>query len=187
MKLLFSMFFVVIVMVSGCSNVNDEEKAAVIKTIQQATLESDIPSEDIFYTNEMDDSAFSLFQSPNGYGILNFSNTENGLVYQGNSGFEYTTDIETTSFTFSQSTWHKVETSLEKESFYATVFLGEVFDPKINLIIVEYDNLKEEASIVKNKERRFWNLLSKQDDGNETLKRISAYSSDGRLLNEIEY
>ncbi|RDW17459.1 hypothetical protein [Oceanobacillus chungangensis] len=185
MKLLFSIFFVVIVIVSGCSNVIDEEKAE-IKTIQQATLESNIPSEDIFYTNEMDDSAFSLFQSPNGYGILNFSNTENGWVYQGNSGFEYTIDIEKTSFTFSQSTWHKGEISLENESIYTTVFLGEIFEPKINRIIVEYDNLKEEANIVKNKDRRYWNLLSKQDNGDETLYKISAYSSDGKLLYERE-
>ncbi|RDW19441.1 hypothetical protein CWR48_08050 [Oceanobacillus arenosus] len=182
-KLLFSIFFVVIVIVSGCSNESDEEKLE-IKTIRQAALDSDILSEDIFYTNEMDDSAFSLFQSPNGYGILNFSNTENGWLYQGSSSFEYTIDFETTSFTFGQYTWHNEEISLEKENYYTTVFLGEVFDPKIERIIVEYDNFKEEASIVKNEDRRFWNLISKQDDGNETLNKISAYSSDGKLLYE---
>lgn len=183
MKLLFSIFLGLIVIISGCNKVNDEEKSE-FKTIQQATLESNIPSEDIFYTNEMDDSAFSLFQSPNGYGILNFSNIKSGWVYQGNSSFEYTDDMETTSFTFSQSTWDKEEFSLEKENFYVTVFMGEVFDPKIERIIVEYDDLTEEASIVKNKERRFWNLVSKQDDGNETLNNITAYSSDGKLLYE---
>jgi hypothetical protein len=84
-KLLFLIFLVFTVIISGCSNVNDKEKVES-KTIQQATLESNIPTADIFYTNKTDDSAFSLFHSPNGYGILHFSKKENGWVYQGNSG-----------------------------------------------------------------------------------------------------
>ncbi|WP_249871776.1 hypothetical protein [Oceanobacillus saliphilus] len=183
MKLLLSIFFVIIVFVSGCSDVNDEEISET-NVIQQVALESNISSEDIFYTNEIDDNGFSLYQSPNGYGILNFSNTENELVSQGNYSFEYTANMETTSFTFSQSTWHKGEISLEKENFYSSVFFGEVFDPKIERIIVEYDDFTEEASIVKNKDRKFWYLISKQDDGNETINKITAYSTTGKLLYE---
>ncbi|MFP3919233.1 hypothetical protein U5N28_15635, partial [Lysinibacillus telephonicus] len=70
----------------------------------------------------------------------------------------------------------------DKDSLYTMVFLGEIIDPKINKIIVEYDNIKREASIVKNKDRRFWYLLSEQEDGNESVNMVSAYSSEGKLL-----
>ncbi|WP_147533272.1 hypothetical protein [Bacillus marasmi] len=181
MKFLFSILFVLILIISGCSNVDDEIKTEQ-KTIEQASLESDIPSANIFYTEEIGtQEAFSLFQSPNGCGVMNFSKSKNGWVYQGYSSFQY--DIEDiSSFTLSQSSWHKGEISLNKESYYSTVFLGEIIDPEIDKIIVEYDNMNGEANIVENNGRRFWYLLSEPDKGYDSVNTISAYSSDGKLL-----
>ncbi|WP_227940408.1 hypothetical protein [Alkalihalobacillus deserti] len=136
MKSLFAIFFVFIMIVSGCSNVVDDTKTQ-FKTVQQATLESDIPLADIFHTEEMDETAFSFYQSPNGYGILHFSLKEDGWDYQGSSGFMYSTDTDINPFSFSQSTWHKGEVSIDNERSYTTVFLGEVGDPEISKITVE--------------------------------------------------
>lgn len=181
MKLIFSILFVLIVIISGCKNVDDEIETE-LNTIQQASLESGIPSADIIYTKEItDNDAFSLFQIPDGYGVLHFTNKEDGWGYRGHSGFQY--DIgDITSFTLSQSAWHKGDNSLDKDSLYTTVFLGEIIDPDIDKIIVEYDNINREASIVKNKDRTFWYLLSEQEDGNESINMVSAYSSEGKLL-----
>ncbi|WP_207634119.1 hypothetical protein [Halalkalibacter urbisdiaboli] len=71
---------------------------------------------------------------------------------------------------------------MENESFYTTVFLGEVADPEISKITVEYDNTQKDAILIQNKERKFWYLLSEQDDGNERVGMVSAYSSEGVLL-----
>ncbi len=130
----------------------------------------------------MDETAFSLYQSPNGYGVLHFSKKDDGWDYQGSSGFMYAVDTDIKPFSFSQSTSHKGEASLENESFYTTVFLGEVADPEISKITVEYDNTQKDAILIQNKERKFWYLLSEQDDGNERVGMVSAYSSEGVLL-----
>jgi len=180
MKFLFPIFFVFIIIISGCSNIVDDTNTQ-FKTVQEATLESDSTLADIFHTQEMDKTAFSFYQSPNGYGILHFSLKEGGWDYQGSSGFMYsTTDIKP--FSFSQSTWHKGEVSIDNESSYTTVFLGEISDREISKITVEYNNTKREASLIKNNERTYWYLVSEQDDGNERVDMVSAYSSEGELL-----
>ncbi|MGD6803777.1 hypothetical protein [Rossellomorea aquimaris] len=180
MKSLFVIFFVFIMIVSGCSNVDD--KKTEFKTVQQATVKSDIPLDDIFHTEEMDVTAFSFYQSPNGYGILHFSLKENGWDYQGSSGFMYSTDTDIKPFSFSQSTWHKGEISMDNRSSYTTVFLGEVSNPMISKITVEYNDNQRDATLIKNNERTYWYLVSEQDDGNERVGVVSAYATDGKLL-----
>ncbi|MFD2627626.1 hypothetical protein [Oceanobacillus kapialis] len=181
MKSLFAIFLVIIMIVSGCSNIDGDTKTE-FKTIQQATLKSDIPLDDIFHTEKMDEKAFSFYQSPNGYGILHYSLKENGWDYQGSSGFMYSTDTDIKPFSFSQSTWHIGEISMDNESSYTTVFLGEVINPNISKITVEYNNNQRDASLIKNKERTYWYLVSEQDEGNERVGVVSAYSTDGELL-----
>lgn len=167
--------------VSGCSNVDDDTKTE-FQTLEQATLKSDIPLADIFHTEEMDETAFSLYQSAKGYGILHFSLKEDGWDYQGSSGFMYSADTDRKPFSFSQSTWHNGEVSIDKESSYTTVFLGEINDPEISKITVEYNNTQKNAELIKNDNRTYWYLVSEQDDGNERAGMVSAYSNDGELL-----
>ncbi|ART77589.1 hypothetical protein B4U37_16680 [Sutcliffiella horikoshii] len=181
MKSLFAIFFVFIMIVSGCSNVVDDTETE-FKTIQQATLKSDIPLSEVFHTEEMDETAFSIYQTPNGYGILHFSLKEDGWDYQGRSGFMYSNVTDKKPFSFSQSTWHKGEISMDNESLYTTVFLGEVSDPEISNITVEYNNNQRDANLINNNERTYWYLISEQDDGNERVGVVSAYSTNGELL-----
>jgi len=185
MKFFLWIVFVLILIISGCSNIENRIKNEQ-KTIEQASLEIDIPTANIFFTEEIGDKeAFSLFQSPNGCGVMNFYKNKNGWVYQGYSAFQYNVENIST-FTLSQSSWHKGEISQEKESYYSTIFLGEIIDPEIDKITVEYDNMKGEASIVESSGRKFWYLLSERDKGYETVDKISAYSSDGKLLYMVD-
>ena len=181
MKSLFTIFVVLILIVSGCSDGVEDPKPEFI-TLQQATLKSEIPASDIFYTEELDETAFSLYQSPNGYGVLHFSLKEVGWDYQGSSSFMYSTDTDLTPFSFSQSTWHKGEVLVNTESPYTTIFLGEVRDPEISKITVEYKNKQRDASSIVNNERMYWYLVSELDDANESVAGVTAYSSDGELL-----
>ncbi len=47
---------------------------------------------------------------------------------------------------------------------------------------VEYNNTQRDASLIINNERTYWYLVSEQDDGNERVVMVSAYSTDGELL-----
>lgn len=183
MKSLLAIFFVSTLIFSGCSNVVDDTNTES-KTVQQATLKSDIPLSEVIHTEEMDETAFSFYQTLEGYGILHFSLNEDGWDYQGRTGFMYSKD-DIKPFSFSQSTWHKGEISMDNESLYTTVFLGEISDPEIGKITVAYNNNKRDANLIKNNERTYWYLVSEQDDGNERVDMVSAYSTDGELLYQI--
>ncbi|MCM3716393.1 hypothetical protein M3202_20310 [Alkalihalobacillus oceani] len=178
--LLFAILSIFITIVSGCSPIVEEDTTTQFKTVQEAALESELAAADVFHTEELNETAFAFYQSPEGYGILHFSLKEDGWDYQGSSG--YATDEERKPFSFGQSTWHKGEVSMEGESSYTTVFFGEVSDAEINKMTIEYNDRKRDASLIRNNGRTYWYLVSEQDDGNEGVDTVFAYSTDGELL-----
>jgi hypothetical protein len=178
--LLLSLFVIV-----GCTETHENIKKEP-KTIEQSILESDVLLKDVLYTEEIGElEAFSLYETPGGYGILHFQKEDNSWEYRGSSDFGNRLDDKVvTPISFASSTWIKGESASGGKNAYITVFFGEVVEPDISKVSVEYNDKDADAKILTRKERKFWYLISKEEDGKERVEKISGYSSNGRLVYE---
>ncbi|MCM3761946.1 hypothetical protein M3212_14315 [Alkalihalobacillus oceani] len=173
-------FYLMLMLVSGCSPIVEEDTNTQFKTVQEAALESELAAADVFHTEELSETAFAFYQSQERYGILHFSLKEDGWDYQGSSG--HATEGDRKPFSFSQSTWHKGDASTDHEGSYTTVFFGEMSDPEIKKMTIDYRDGKRDANLIRTNGRAYWYLVSEQDDGTEGVDTVSAYSAEGELL-----
>ncbi len=179
----YIVFVTIFLFLSGCSHI-EEEAIDDLKTIEQELLDNDITSSNILYTEELENSAFSIFEKTNGFGVYQFSLNEKGWSYQGHSGFTDTMDPTTRPISFTQSTWINGPVSMEQESTYTTLFLGVINDTKISNVTLSYNNVTKDANIINNNDTTYWYIVSENDKGDEQPYILSAYSNEGELLYE---
>jgi hypothetical protein len=170
---------------AGCTNdqANDIEQDQ--KTIEQAMLDSGIDTDNIIYTEKIKaEDAFSIYQITNGYGIIQYVNTDKGWQYRGASGFEQSASGKPEPVTFGTATWLMGEYSSKGNNTYKTVFIGEIHEAEIAKVILEVNHGKYNAKILTSENRKFWTHLSDVEDAQSDITKISGYSSDGKLIYE---
>ncbi|WLR56883.1 hypothetical protein LC048_08460 [Mesobacillus subterraneus] len=170
---------------AGCTNdlANDIEQDQ--NTIEHAMLESGIDTDNIIYTEKIQtEDAFSIYQITNGYGILQYVNTNKGWQYRGASGFEQASSGKLEPVTFGTATWLMGDYSSKGNNTYKTVFIGEIHEADIAKVILEVNQGKYHAKILTSDNRKFWFHLLNVEDSPSDITKISGYSSDGKLVYE---
>ncbi len=164
LRFVISILIVCFILLSGCS---EEE----IKTIEQSILlDSDISLDAVFHTEELNEQqAISLYNTDTGYGILQFKKQDNGWEYQQALSARH------------EESEHPLSTNFVYKDNYS-VAIGEIFDPEISKVTVEYNNNERVATIIEVDKRMFWYFVFKQG-GEDILKsHISGYTADGELI-----
>lgn len=174
-----------VLLFAGCN----EEQADIIdqdqKTIEQAALDSGIETANIIYTEKTKNKdAFSIYEKNNGYGVIQYVKEDKGWQYRGASGFEHSASGPTDPISFGASTWLRGEYSQNGDNTYRTVFIGEIFQPEIEKIILEFNNGKYNAEIITSNSRKYWYHQSDVENAQSFATKISAYSSQGTLIYE---
>jgi uncharacterized protein YcfL len=169
----------------GCN----EEQADVTnqeqKTIEQAALDSGIETANIIFTEETNNKdAFSIYEKINGYGVIQYVKEDKGWQYRGASGFEHSASSPTYPISFGASTWLRGEYTQNGDNTYRTVFIGEIFQPEIEKIILEFNNRKYNAEIITSNSRKYWYHQSDVENAQSLATKISASSSQGKLIYE---
>lgn len=170
---------------AGCN----EEQADIIdqdqKSIEQAALDSGIETANIIFTEKTNNKgAFSIYEKINGYGVILYVKEERGWQYRGASGFEQSASGPTDPISFGASTWLQGVYSQNGNNKYKTVFIGEIFQPEIEKIILEVNDGKYNAEIITSNSRKYWYHQSDVEDAQTLATKISAYSSQGKLIYE---
>ena len=166
----------------ACNNEKADRNDKEQKTIKQAMLDSQIDTDDIFYTEKIDgQDAFSIYKATDGYGIIHYQKEKKRWQYQGSSGFGHSPSGHSVPVTFGAASWQ----SSQGNNTFNTVFLGEIMEPEeIAKIILEVNHGKYNANIITSNNRAFWYLLSEEKTPHNTVTKISGYSSSRELVYE---
>ncbi|MCM3573963.1 hypothetical protein M3172_12265 [Mesobacillus subterraneus] len=184
-KTVLTVIFTTSVLIAGCNkeqaDVNDQDQ----KTIEQAALDSGIATDNIIFSEKTNNKdSFSIYESINGYGVILYVKEDKGWQYRGASGFEHSASGPTDPISLGASTWLRGVYSQNGDNTYRTVFIGEIFQPEIEKIILEVNNGKYNAEIITSNNRKYWYLQSDVENAQSLATKISAYSSQGTLIYE---
>lgn len=172
-------------MVGACDSEKADKSENNQKTIEQAMLDSQIDTANIFYTEEIEgQDAFSIYKSTKGMGVIQYQKKDDGWQYTGSSEFGYPPAGPQDPVTFGASTWPTGNYSLKGPNSYNTVFLGEILEPEIDKVIIEVNHGKYNANTLISNDRTFWYVLYEKKKPLSPVTKISGYSSDGELLYE---
>ncbi|WNF21178.1 hypothetical protein [Mesobacillus jeotgali] len=183
-KTVFTVFLTTSILFAGCTkdqiNVTEPDQ----KTIEQAMLDSGIAPDNIIFTEEIKgQNAFSIYEQVEGFGVTHYVKSDKGWQYRGGSEFGHPAgDPEPLSF--GVATWLLGDYSLDGNSRYNTVFLGEIHQPEISKIILEVNHGKYTAKIISSNSRKFWYHQSGIVDAQSLVTKISGYNSNGKLIFE---
>ncbi|MBT2641399.1 hypothetical protein J7I80_04030 [Bacillus sp. ISL-41] len=173
------------VLFAGCSDEQADVTVQDQKTIEQAALDSGIETANIIFTDKTNNKdAFSIYEKINGYGVIQYVKEDKGWQYRGASGFEQSGSGPTDPISFGASTWLQGEYYQNGSNTYRTVFIGEIFQPEIEKIILEVNNRKYNAEIITSNSRKYWYHQSDVENAQSLVTKISAYSSQGKLIYE---
>ncbi|WP_102263080.1 hypothetical protein [Mesobacillus jeotgali] len=182
-KLALAIIVTTSLLIASCNNDQPNDIKQDQQTIEQAMMDSGIDTDNIIYTEKiMGEDAFSIYLKINGYGIIQYVNTNKGWQYRGASGFEQSASGKPESVTFGTATWLMGDYSSKGNNTYKTVFIGEIHDAEIAKVILEVNHDKYNAEILTSDNRKIWYHLSDGFKGD--IKKISGYSSDGKLVYE---
>ncbi len=184
-KTVLTVIFTTSVLFAGSSAEQADVTVQDQKTIEQAALDSGIETANIIFTDKTNNKdAFSIYEKINGYGVIQYVNEDKGWQYRGASGFEHSASGPTDPISFGASTWLRGEYSQNGDNTYRTVFIGEIFQPEIKKIILEVNNGKYNAEIITSNSRKYWYHQSDVENAQSLATKISAYSSQGKLVYE---